>query len=167
MRVRAVTVVGIVFVGSMVASSTPSRGSGGAVFEGTLPYPGGELTSQIGQFTGCPDGGPLKPESYVVIDFGEKSNFRQFRLRGPHYIINQPDPSGTLTALVADHDMDLYLFDDRCRAIQEHANNNNSDVDTTTKRPARYALINYYYGIHLDLPYQLEAKPLSRGTRPG
>lgn len=159
--------LGFILVGVFVGAPAPGRASGYEVFEGTVPYPGGEPASQIGQLTGCPGGPPVEPASYVVIDFGEQSKFRFFRLSGPPYIVNEPDPTGSLTALIADHDLDLYLFDEHCRAVQEHANNNNSDVTTKTMRRARYALINYYSGIHLDLPYKLEASTSSAALTPG
>ena len=134
---------------------SPAQAEDKKKFEGVLHAPNESLFSTADLI--CPDGGPGNGINYAWIDLGAGSQFKFFKLMAPH-LVGIPDAGGVNAGQnIGEHDLDLYLYDDKCKDITTHTNNLNSSVNTDTRRPARYALINYYVGVHPNVAYTFEA----------
>lgn len=154
MRTRILLVTAIFAALSVGFSAVPATASGKKVDKGVLKVPN-EQAFKVADVI-CPDGGPANGISYAWIDLGKASKFTKFHLTSP-YLVPVPDPGVNGGATLGEHDLDLYLFDDKCKEITTHTNNLSSTVKTSTRRPARYALVNYYIGVTPDVPFTLES----------
>lgn len=121
-------------------------------FEGTIlmPNPGPGSDDYAGIACGDPAGGPLNGITYAWIEF--KTDYTKFDLSGPARLFEDPAGLG-----IGDYDFDLYFFDAKCNNITNHTNGPESFLKTSTKKPARYALIIYWTGVHPEQPYVLAA----------
>ena len=125
------------------------------VFEGTFAAPG-----PIGDAFGagladwdevlCPEAGPADGTFYKFIDL--KADFKNVKLEGPPRLFTEP--TGVLG--LGDYDLDLYLFDAKCQAL-EHSNGLESAESWSGKKGARYVLAHYYVGVHANLPFKVQA----------
>lgn len=143
---------GIALIASLVAS--PAQGAETEEFEGVVHVPNEQAFMHADVV--CPDGGPGNGVTYVWIDLGEDTQFTKFILKAPH-LAPIPDPGINGGANIGEHDLDLHLYDDKCKEITQHTNNLDSSVKGDTRRPARYALVNYYIGVHPNVEFTLEA----------
>ena len=95
-----------------------------------------------------PAGGPLNGVTYAFVDF--EGDYTKFQMSGPTRLFEDPAGLG-----IGDYDLDLYLFDAKCKNITAHTNGPEAFVKTDTKKPARYALIIYWTGVHPNQPWGL------------
>lgn len=154
MRIPALLTSLLVLICIAAGSAVPAQAAP-EVFEGTLVAPG-----PIGDAFGagaadwdevlCPEAGELDGTFYKFIDL--KADFTNIKLEGPARLFTEP--SGALG--LGDYDLDLYLFDAKCGAI-DHSNGLESIEKYAGKKAARFVLVHYYVGIHANLPFKVQA----------
>ena len=127
----------------------PSKAAEPTKFETTIAAPGGG--AEVGHVS-CPDGGPAAGSTYAWIDL--EGDFTFFKVAGPPHLVNEPSPVGVHA--VNDYDLDLFVFDAKCKQLPD-ANSDAGVEKLDTKRPARYALVSYFTGVIPELPITLEA----------
>ena len=152
MRNRLSLLIGLIAVGVLAAGlGSPAKAAEGK-FEGVIaaptPAPGTEYADLA---CGDPAGGPLNGVNYAWIDL--EADYTKFDLTGPMRLFE--DPAGGTG--IGDYDFDLYLYDAKCTDITTHTNGPEAFVKTSTKRPARFAMIIYWTGIYPAQPYVLQA----------
>jgi hypothetical protein len=137
------------------AVATPTSAADKKMFEGVLRAPSGGASYTADLV--CPDGGPGNGINYAWIDLGRGSKFTKFHLKAAH-LVPIPDAAGINAGQnMGEHDLDLWIYDEKCKDLTQHTGNLNSTVKDTTKRPARYVLIDYYVGVSPNVPWTLEA----------
>lgn len=121
------------------------------VFEGTLAFSGpADAGPPVADELACPEAGPLDGTFYKLVDL--KADFTVFKLEGPPRLFT--DPAGGTG--IGDYDLDLYLYDAKCNLLAEGVTSGPTEkVDT--KKPVRFAIVNYYVGPHPNLPFKLQA----------
>ncbi|MBW3536314.1 MAG: hypothetical protein KY395_00910, partial [Actinobacteria bacterium] len=136
MRTRLIALsalAGIALIASLVASPAQAAEK---EFEGTLAAPAAGGGHSLADRTACPGPGPTDGTSYRWIDL--EDGYTHFKVMGPQHLWA---PS-TTPLQWGDYDMDMYVYDDKCKLIGEGATPAGSEK-TSTKRPARFVLIDY------------------------
>lgn len=148
----------------LALSAGPSAAQEVLEFHGRIAMPApmlsGELASDYA--TGemlrrtCPDPGEGDEVVYKFFDLG--AEFRHFFLDGPALLVNQSPGGGDSTGNVQDYDLDLYLFDRNCNALELEGDiaGSNGVGSAVASAPARYAAVAYFVGPP-DLPVRLRA----------
>ena len=170
MRLRnlalAITAAGLLAVGA----AAPSPAAEIKKFEGTIALPAPAVSNMMaGTYLTdaaamvCPDAGEGDGVFYKFFDLG--ADFKHFYVSGPPTTLDEPypaDPSG-LGAIPSgnrqDYDLDMYAYTAKCVEVDiEGPIMTASGIGAgTAARPVRYVAVNYYDGIHLDIPITLEA----------
>lgn len=119
------------------------------VFEGTLAFSGADAGPVLAGETVCPEPGDLDGTFYKFIDL--KADYTFFKVEGPTRLVT--DPSGATQA--GDYDIDMYVYDAECNAVGEGITSGPTEK-FDTKKPARYAVVHYYVGVHPNLPFTLQ-----------
>ena len=127
----------------------PASASDVKKFEATIALPGGGAEYHNIEY--CPGGGEANGVTYTFIEL--KGDYTWFKASGPAHLVNEPSPVGVHD--INDYDLDLFVFDDKCKELPS-ANGPAGTERLNTKRPARYALISYFSGVHPELPVTLE-----------
>ena len=152
MRFRTLA-LGITAVGLLaVGTAAPSPAAPVKKFEATIAAPapvvsnataGHYLTDKARQV--CPSPGAGNGKIYAFFEL--KEDFKFFFVSGPKSNINQPSP-GVFSGTVQDYDLDLYVFDAKCKelTVEGSINGANGIGDGTAKKPARYAAVAYFSG---------------------
>lgn len=148
MRTRA-AFVAILSLGVLLGGTgLPARAEEPRKIESTLIAPGAGVGHKIADETACPGTGAADGSNYRWIDL--EGGYTHFKVMGPQYLW---DPS-TTPAQWGDYDMDMYVYDDKCKLIGEGATPNGAEK-TSTKRPARFVLIDYFFGVQPNLKFTL------------
>lgn len=149
---RARRLVGVALAVGLVLgfAPAPSKAAEPTTFEATIAVPGGGADSTA--ITACPDGGGASGTTYAFFDL--KEDFTFFKVSGPPHVVNEPSPVGVHA--VNDYDLDLWVFDAKCKQLPD-ANSDAGVERLDTKRPARYALVQYFTGVIPQIPITLEA----------
>jgi len=154
MRFRTLA-LGITAVGLLaVGTAAPSPAAPIKKFEKTIAAPApGLANATAGHFDGvgdkgrqvCPSAGAGDGKIYAFFEL--KEDFKFFFVSGPKSNINQPSP-GVFSGTVQDYDLDLYVFDAKCKelTVEGSINGANGIGDGTAKKPARYAAVAYFSG---------------------
>lgn len=151
MNRRSTLIAGLLTVGLLSAGlGGAAKADGATKFEGTIALPGGGADSSV--IEACPGGGEANGSTYVFFDL--KADFSFFKVSGPPHLVNEPNPVGVHA--VNDYDLDLFVFDAKCKELPS-ANSDAGVEKLDTKRPARYALVQYFTGVVPELPVTLEA----------
>ena len=100
----------------------------------------------------CPTPGDY--DGYTWRFFDLKGPHTQFLARGPEPLHTQDTPVG----IFHDYDIDLWLFDAKCNRIDIDGANAGGGIEkmSSSKKPAHYAVIVYWYGVIPNIPITLE-----------
>lgn len=99
----------------------------------------------------CPEPGDY--DGYTWRFFDLKGEYTKFVAQGPKPAAGQVTPLGTFH----DYDIDLWLLDAKCNRIDVPNSNAGGGYEKqSTRKPARYAVIVYWYGHQVNLPVTLE-----------
>lgn len=141
-----------------ILGTEPTSASPTAKFEGTIAVPVPVVSNEIAAMEDiCPEGGDANGTMYRFFDL--EGEYKHFYVSGPALMVDQPEPTGVKGGNYQDYDLDLYLFNSKCNAVDgDGPINKQMGVGSfTAARPARYAAINYYAGPYIDIPVVLEA----------
>jgi hypothetical protein len=123
-------------------------------FEAKLAFPALDAAPLAAEEMVCPGPGSADGTFYKFFDL--KGDFKNFKVSGPKHLVNEPSPVGIHA--INDYDIDLYVFDAKCKDITPDKAAPDAGTEVIeTKRPARFALVTYWSGIHPNLPITLEA----------
>ena len=146
---RALTMA--VAIAAAIGLSSPSQAEPNKKFEGTISIPAHDAGPEIFA-DACPTGGDNDGLTYKFFDLG--GEFKHFKSYGPPHLFNEASPA---YHDVNDYDIDMYAFDNKCREVTPSTANGPAGTERfETRRPARYVVIAYWSGIHMDLPVTLE-----------
>jgi hypothetical protein len=137
-------------LGLLVSAGAPASANDIKKFQGTIAAPGGGAESAV--IHACPKGGEANGSTYIFFDL--KADFTAFKVAGPKHLVNEPSPVGVHA--VNDYDLDLFVFDAKCKELPS-ANSDAGVEKLDVKKPARYALVQYFTGVIPELPVTLEA----------
>ena len=164
MRLRTLA-LGITAVGLLaVATAAPSPAAEVKKYEGTIAAPLPVVSNELAKMDDfCPDGGPANGTFFRFFDLG--ADFKHFYVSGPPTTLNEPlpaDPTGlgaTPSGNKQDYDLDMYAYNAKCVQVDiEGPINTSFGIGAgTAAKPVRYIAINYYDGIHPEIPIVLEA----------
>ena len=132
----------------VLGSGLPAKAEDPKKFESTLAAPAGGGGHSLASELACPGPGAADGTSYRWIDL--KGGYTHFKLTGPPHLFNQPAPVHDAN----DYDMDMFVFDDKCKQIGEGATPAGGEK-TSTKRPARFVLVDYFLGVQPNLKFTL------------
>lgn len=156
---RRNTIVAALAAGlALITLAAPTSANPVKKFEGTIAAPLPVVSNELAAMESmCPDGGDADGSVYRFFDL--KGEFKHFYVSGPKLTVDQPEPTGVKGGNYQDYDLDLYLFNSKCKAIDgDGPINKQMGVGAlTASRPARYAAINYYAGPYVNIPVVLEA----------
>lgn len=151
MRTRKFLLAATLILGLVAGlTSAPVKAEEVKVIESTVAAPGAGGGKAIAEELGCPGPGEADGTNYRWIDL--EGGYTHFKVMGPQYLF---DPA-TTPLQWGDYDMDMYVFDDKCKLIGEGATPSGVE-STSTKRPARYVLIDYFFGVQPNLHFTLHA----------
>ena len=151
MRNRFAVLVGVVAIGLLaVGVGSAAKAAEVTKFEGTIAVPGAGADSAV--ITACPGGGEANGSTYYFFEL--KADFTFFKVSGPPHLVNEPNPVGVHA--INDYDLDLFVFDAKCKQLPD-ANSDAGVERLDVKKPARYALVQYFSGVIPELPITLEA----------
>lgn len=119
-------------------------------FEGHLAAPFADAAGVAADELACPEAGDGDGLFYKFFDL--EGDYKNFKVSGPTHLFTDPT-GGTLGW--DSYDLDLYVFDAKCNPLPD-ANSGAGTEKLETKKPARYAIVHYYYGVIPDLPITLE-----------
>lgn len=154
MRTRSFLGISLAVVGALLSAGAPAQAAEPKVFESTIAVPAHDGAKTLADEMVCPGPGDADGSVYRWIDLG--GEFKHFRASGPAHLFNEPDPTG-LYHDANDYDIDLYTYDAKCREVTPSTANGPAGTEVyETRRPARFALIAYWSGIHPNLPVKLE-----------
>lgn len=155
MRRRFSILTALVIVGFLAGSlGAPAQASEVAKFEAKIAAPGADLAHVTADEFACPKPGDGDGVFYKFIDL--KADYTFFKVSGPRPLYT--DPTGVLGW--GDYDLDLFVYDAKCKEIGKGTTPSGTEK-TDTKKPARYAIVHYFYGIHANLPITLQASNAS------
>lgn len=145
------------FIGLSVAALTLLAGglavpaqAAPTVFEDTLAFSAPvDVAAEVLPELVCPEPGDLDGTFYKFIDL--EGDYTHFKLEGPPRLFT--DPSGQTQ--IGDYDLDIYVYDADCNQVGEGITSGATEK-FDIKKPARYAVVHYYVGIHPDLPFTLQ-----------
>jgi hypothetical protein len=159
-RVVLVALLGLAVLGATPAQAAPKK------LTSTVAFPAADVGTWIGAGYGnflpvedvsavrqtCPTGGDFDGTIFRFFDL--KGDYKKFTASGPPVLFNQSTPAGNFS----DYDIDLYLFDAKCNRIVLTGANAGGAVEkqTTSRKPARYAVIVYWQGYMPNMPITLE-----------
>ena len=137
-----------------VGFAIPAPAQPNKKFEGTITAPAHDANAEI--FAGaCPGPGDADGLTYKFFDLG--GEFKHFKASGPTHLFNEPDPTPVGYHDINDYDIDMYAFDGKCKEVTPSDANGPAGTERfETRRPARYVVVAYWSGIHVDLPVTLE-----------
>ena len=159
-RIALVALLGLAVLGAAPAEAAPKK------LTSTIALPAADAGTWFGAGYGnflpvddmsaarqtCPEAGDF--DGLVFRFFDTKGNHTKFTASGPPVLFNQGTPVGNFS----DYDLDLYLFDAKCnRIVLTGANAGGAtEKQTTSRKPARYAVIVYWQGHTPNIPVTLE-----------
>ena len=147
-------IAGLVLASALAAGilQAPSQAEEPKKFEATILAPGGGAEAEA--IEACPGGGDANGVTYVFFEL--EGDFKNFKVSGPAHLFNEPNPAGVHA--INDYDIDLYVYDAKCTDITPDKAAPDAGTEIIeTRRPARYALVSYWSGIHPELPITLLA----------
>ena len=155
----------LVSVVMSVAPATPARAAPKKLTS-TIMFPGSDVGTWFGagygNFIGtakedlsdvrqsCPTAGPY--DGYIWRFFDLKGKYTRVTASGPKPLFEQNTP----VWVMHDYDIDLYLFDDKCKRVQGGTNGGGGIEKQRTKKPVSYAVVVYWDGHEPNLPVTLE-----------
>jgi hypothetical protein len=162
-RVALIALLGLTVLGATPTHAAPATKKQTS----TIAFPGTDVGTWIGAGYGnwtqteesmavarqtCPTGGQFDGTVFRFFDL--KGEYKKFIASGPPVLFNQGTPVGNFS----DYDLDLYLFDAKCNRIILTGSNAGGAVEkqTTSRKPARYAVIVYWQGYQPNFPVTLE-----------
>lgn len=141
-------------IAAAIGLSAPTQADPSQKFEATITAPAHDAGPEIFA-EACPEPGDFDGVTYAFFDL--KGEYKHFKTYGPPHLFNEPDPAGAYHD-INDYDIDMYAFDNKCREITPSDANGPAGTERfETRRPARYVIVAYWSGIHIDLPVTLEA----------
>lgn len=151
MRSRRACLTMAAALAAAIGLSAPTQADPNRKFEATIAAPAHDAGPEL--FAGaCPEPGDFDGMTYAFFDL--KGEFKHFKSYGPDHLFNEPSPA---YHDVNDYDIDMYAFDNKCKEVTPSSANGPAGTERfETKRPARYVVVAYWSGIHLDLPVTLE-----------
>lgn len=168
MRRPTIPTVGLALAVASVAglASGPSASAAPLKLVATIAFPSAEVSTAIGSGNTnaselpearqtCPEGGQFDGTTFKFFDL--KAGYTKVKAYGPQVVFSQSPAGLTLN----DYDIDLYILDAKCNLLPSSGTKNAGGAfETASARPAnpaRYAVINYYYGPYANLAVTLEA----------
>ena len=150
MRIRALAVA--IFAAGLTGTLAPDAvADPNRSFEATITAPAHDAGPELFA-DACPAPGQFHGLNYVLFDLeGEYKHFKSF---GPDHLFNEPAPA---YHDINDYDIDMYAFDKKCKEVTPSGANGPAGTERfETRRPARYVIVAYWSGVHMDLPVTLE-----------
>ncbi len=149
MRTRRSALVALLAIGALAATGvvSPVRAEP-KKFEGRIAHPAADAAHKLADEFPCPAGG-ANGTSYAWIDL--KGDYTYFKVSGPPHLW----PGSTTPLQWADYDFDMYVYDAKCKQIGEGATPAGTEK-TSTKKPARFVVIAYYFGVQPNAAYTLQ-----------
>lgn len=149
---RIVLTVASLVLFAVVAGSgvvSPVRAAEPKKFEGNIAAPAAGAGLTLAEEFACPDPGEPNGSSYAFIDL--EGDYTYFKVSGPPHLF--VDPTGVLQW--GDYDFDMYIYDAKCKRIGDAATPAGTEK-TDTKKPGRYVVIDYFFGVQPNAAYTLE-----------
>ena len=155
MRARVIVISGLVTLGGVLAGlGGPAKAEVPKKWEFTLLAPAADAAPAVAEEMTCPEAGDLDGTFYKFIELG--ADYKNFKVNGPAHLVNEPNPAGVHA--INDYDIDLKVFDAKCKDITQAVAAPDAGTESfETKRPARFALVTYWSGVHPQLPVTLQA----------
>ena len=138
-------------IAAAIGLSAPTQADPNRKFEATITAPAHDAGPELFA-DACPEPGEYDGMTYAFFDL--KGEFKNFKAYGPAHLFNEPMP---YYHDANDYDIDMYAFDNKCKEVTPSGANGPAGTERfETKRPARYVIVAYWSGIHVDLPVTLE-----------
>lgn len=151
MRTRLSALVALVAIGVLAATGvvSPVRAAEPKKFEGHIAHAGAGVGHTLADEFACPDPGEPNGTTYAFIDL--EGDYTHFKVSGPPHLWA---PS-TTPLQWGDYDFDMYVYDAKCKLIGEGATPAGTEK-TSTKKPGRYVLIDYFFGVQPNAAFTLQ-----------